>query len=600
MIVPSRTWYDPVIGARLSTGQDAIDSIEQYLRECPDTPISFDIETPGLDNAFTINCVTAAWRWPDNQVHTILLDPYRKPADARAARELINSASTICFHNAAFDIPPLYHAGLFNKAAINKVTDTLLLARIGMPDVKISKRLERLAVSILKWTDSAGGMELAFKAAGYSTKDAGYASMDINSPIYRFGAMADTVATLLLESELTDIAVEWLTDHPFQFYGATTRSEALDIIATQLTVHRVMLRRSAVGINVDRNYLNSYAESVAMKRAHAERELALHGLEGGAGKGAALVEYLNTIGELPERWPRTATGKLSSAKDNLDALDHPLATAQRSLAEQDRVLGYLKKVEAQAQVTGRCHPQVGVLGASATGRMSYSSPELQQFSADARPILCDDDGDGLVSIDWSQIEPVTMANMAGDETFLAAFEAGNDLYEPIMRSCGVERSVAKTVLLAAMYGQGIESMAKRINHTNESAAQLRRQMFASMPNCAKWMSGMQSVASQYSRIATAAGRILPVDEGFDYKATNYAIQGSAYDVLAATIVEMERRGIGDELVLAMHDELVVKRHVCDEVRSIMMQPPEFLVRVCGRDPIFRTDLADMGRSWAKV
>jgi DNA polymerase-1 len=32
----------------------------------------------------------------------------------------------------------------------------------------------------------------------------------------------------------------------------------------------------------------------------------------------------------------------------------------------------------------------------------------------------------------------------------------------------------------------------------------------------------------------------------------------------------------------------------------MMKPPEFMTRWCGREPIFRTDLADMGHAWASV
>jgi DNA polymerase-1 len=99
---------------------------------------------------------------------------------------------------------------------------------------------------------------------------------------------------------------------------------------------------------------------------------------------------------------------------------------------------------------------------------------------------------------------------------------------------------------------------------------------------------------------TAGGRILPVDEGGVFKAVNYTIQGSAYDVLAHTIVMMEERGIGDALQLAMHDEVVVDTPVADEVRRIMETPPPFLVMWAQRKPILRTDRADMGHAWAKV
>lgn len=598
---PSRSWYDPLLQATLSTGDEAVRAADRFCTRLPhrSTPIAFDIETPGLDNVFTINCVTAAWNWPDGGTQTLLLDPTHDETHAEVAVALLHAAQLVYFHNAPFDVPPLYHAGLITDNTIKRIVDTLVLARFAVPDVMVSKNLTALSVRHLGLSDDKGGLERAFKAAGYKTQAAGYEGMDITAPVYRYGAMADTVATLAIEPVIRDKALRWSTDHPFQTYGATTVAEAEQLLWTQETVHRAMLRRTAVGLAVDRPYLDRYAEQVDIDRNLAIAELAAHGLEGGSGKGAALVQYLHDRGELPQPWPRTPTRKLKATKELLEGLDHPLAAAQRKLATIDKVTGYLAKVDRQAAVTGRCHPQVGVLGASATGRMSYGSPELQQFPADARPIITDD-GQGLTSIDWSQIEPVTMALMAKDRDFLAPFEAGEDLYEPIMRSAGIERPVAKVVLLGTMYGLGTAKLAKNIGHTEESAAQIKRQMFEAMKGCERWMRKVQSVAETYGKVVTAGGRILPVDPGFEYKAVNYSIQGSAYDVLAASIVEMERRGIADHLQLAMHDELVVDTEVAEEVQNIMLTPPDFLVTWAERMPVLRTDRADMGHAWAKV
>jgi DNA polymerase-1 len=411
------------------------------------------------------------------------------------------------------------------------------------------------------------------------------------------------VATLRLEPVMREMAVAWTLDHPFSntYAAASTRGEALDKLGEQETVHRVMLRRSAVGLNVNRDYLTQYQEEVDVERNLAVAELAVHGLEGGTGKAAALVKYLAERGELPQPWPRTPTGNLRATKADLDALAevNSLAASQRKLATIEKVMGYLEKVDRQASVTGRCHPQVATLGASATGRMSYGSPELQQFPKPARAVLCDD-GQGLTSIDWSQIEPVTMANMAGDLDFLAAYEAGEDLYGPIMRSCGCDRDTAKVVLLSTMYGSGIAKLAATIGHTEESAAQIRRQMFEAMKKCEAWMARVQEVSYMHGRTITVGGRILPVDEGGVFKSVNYTIQGSAYDILAHTIVEMDRQGLSNHLQLAMHDEVVVDTEVAEAVQEIMLTPPPFLSAWAKRTPVLRTDRADMGHAWAKV
>ena len=589
----------------MSTGDQAVRAGEAFLTTDPrSTDLAFDSETPGLDDSFTINCVTAAWQRPSGRVETILLDPQRDPRHLSLAAAMIAHCRTLVFHNAPFDVPPLHHAGLLGLDYIAKVVDTLVLARMAMPEPPPfgqRKDLTSLSVKHLDLADDKGGLERAFKAAGYKTQQAGFEGMDITSPVYRYGAMADTVATLRLEPILRAACRRWLTDHPFQHYGATTSAEADALIATQETVNRVMLRRSAVGLAVDRDYLDRYAEQVQGERIMAEAELAVHGLEGGTGKGPALIKDLEERGELPQPWPRTPGGKPRATKADMEFLaeHNPLAGAQRKLAVIEKVTGYLAKVDRQAAVTGRCHPQVAVLGASATGRMSYGSPELQQFPADARPVLTDD-GQGLTSIDWSQIEPVTMALMARDEAFLTPFEAGADLYEPIQRSCGIDRPTAKVVLLATMYGQGTAKLAATIGHTEESAAQIKRQMFGAMKRCERWMFKVQDIGETHGKIITAGGRVLPCDPGGVFKAVNHVVQGSAYDVLAATICEMERQGIGDRLQLAMHDEVVVDTAVAEQVQQNMLTPPPFLVTWAERTPILRTDRADMSHSWAKV
>lgn len=598
---PDRTWYAGKLDAYLSTGSDAVELARGFHR-WNGSPVAIDLETPGLERSFEINCFTAAWRDHDGRTLAILLDPMRNEEHLRAAQWLCLYAGKLILHNAAFDTPPLWHHEIIDRTphlGVNKIVDTLLLARFAEPDVMVKKGLEACVKRHLGMDDFAGGMALAFKAAGYKTLQEGYESMDIDAPIYRLGAMADTVQTLRLEPVLRGKAIGWTLDHPFVDHGATTVGEAEAILHTQETVHRVMLLRSAVGLAVDTEYLTTYAEQVDVQRNLYVAELAAHGLEGGMGKGKAIVNYLHERGELPDHWPRTVTKQLSATKADLESLDHPLAVAQRSLGETDKIMGYLDKVYRQAQVSGRCHPQVGVLGASATGRMSYSMPELQQFPAQARPVITDD-GQGLTSIDWSQIEPVTMGLMARDEAFLAPFEAGEDLYEPIQRSCGIDRPLAKVILLATMYGQGVRSLAARIGHTEESASQIKRQMLAVMKQSARWMAQTAQIAETHGRVITAGGRILPVDNGGVFKAVNYVVQGSAYDVLAHTITTMHDRGISDALQLAMHDELVVDTTVADEVQEIMTSPPAFLEMWARRTPVLRTDRADMGAAWAKV
>ena len=381
MSIPNRTWFDPLVGATLHTGANALDA---GMRMPHGELMAADIETPGL-NTFEMNAITCAWKELDGRIHSILLDP-REAIHLQLFRDMVSSCSQVVFHNSAFDVPILWHHRLLDRKGVSKVTDTLIHARVGYPDPYIPKSLEKLAQAHLGLDELAGGMLRSFKAAGYKTKQAGYEGMTIDSPIYRLGAMVDTVVTLQLEPILRDRAVHWLTNHPFQVGGATTSGEALRILETQHIVNRVMLRRSAVGLAVDPEYLAKYSESVDLDKQRAIALLAQHSddkgpLVGGASKGGRIVEYLDSINALPANWPRSSkTRKLRATKDDLDNLDHPLAQAQRTLAQIEKIEQYITKVQTQYETTGRCHPQVAILGASPSGRMSVSGPEYHQFS----------------------------------------------------------------------------------------------------------------------------------------------------------------------------------------------------------------------------
>ncbi|UZT28733.1 DNA polymerase I [Nocardia phage NS-I] len=598
--VPDHQAYYPHISAWLATGQPARDAVDQVQAG---TVVAIDTETMGLGaDSFTLKCLTAAWETANGTV-SVLLDPTRRDDDRQAVRDLLGRAGTLVLQNAAFDVPPLHQNGLMSLADIAKVHDTVVYARMAYPDTLVNKSLESLATKLVGFPDSEVTMAQLFKSNGLTTAE-GFRVFDIDKPIYRLGAMADTVATLRLLAQIQAKAWSRLAEgHPFGEYGVDSDG-AVALMEREQEVNRIMLRRSARGLQVDTDYLATYEETHARELTAARDALAAEDLDPESGNlGFLLVSRLEDKGELPADWPRTDSGRLRATKDDLPKLDHPLAAAVRKVSELAKVTGYLTKVNDMVKVTGRVHPQVGILKASATGRMAYSWPELQQFPADARPIIVSDGG--LTSVDWSQIEPVVMANCAQDWQFLEPFEAGGDLYAPIVEAAGVTRKVAKVLLLAAMYGQGRNSMAAALGISTEEAQRLQAGMFSAMPTTRGFIDRLRQIGEDHGLIITADGRVLPIPKAngqtLAYKAVNYFCQGSAYSVLADTIVRLERAGLGDNIHLALHDELVVDTEAAEAVAEVMRTPPEFLQRwTGGRVPVFKTDANDMGRTWLYV
>lgn len=547
--VPDTSAYYPHISAWLATGQAARDAVDILPAGAV---VAVDTETMGLGaDSFTLKCFSAAWETADGTV-SILLDPTRRDDDAHAAGELISRAGVLVLHNAAFDVPPLYQNGLMGLAQISKVHDTAVYARMAYPDRSVSKSLEALAPRLVNFPTAEVTMAQLFKANGLTTAE-GFRAFDIDRPIYRLGAMADTVATLRLLPQIQAATWSRLAEgHPFGEFGLDSEG-AMAVMEREQQVNRIILRRSARGLGVDTDYLATYEETHARELTAARDALAAEDLDPDAGNlGFLLVSKLEAKGELPADWPRTDSGRLRATKDDLPKLDHPLAASVRKVAELGKVTGYLTKVNDMVKVTGRVHPQVGILGASTTGRMAYSWPELQQFPADARPIIVSESG--LTSVDWSQIEPVVMANCAKDWGFLEPFEAGGDLYAPIVEAAGVTRKVAKVLLLAAMYGQGRQSMAAALGISTEEAQRLQAGMFSAMPTTRGFIDRLRQIGEDHGLIITADGRVLPIPKAngqtLAYKAVNYFCVSPDTLILTSDLRHVPAREVksGDHLV----------------------------------------------------
>lgn len=597
--VPDESFYVSSLGAYFHTSDSAHNTV--WFKLAPGTDVAIDIETPSVTDSFTIKCVTAAWVH-EGETHSVLLDPLRQRADWFAFRTIAERAGWLILHNSPFDIPGLVASELMTLDQIAKVMDTLVLARSAWPDTMERKGLEALAKRVLGMNELHGALKLAQKASGLTSAEKWFREGDIDIPVYRTGAMADTVVTLRLAHPLYEAAVDRQLDHPFAKYGHTDRDSAGALVLREQRVNRIMLRRAARGLQVDLDYLDGYVDKVEIERERAERAITDAGLRPGVGMD--IIKSLESAGALPGNWPRTPKGALKSDKAAMERLpDHPLAEAHRMIAHTRKVLGYMEKVAARSRVTGRLHPQFQILGASATGRQSISEPELHQFPEEARPIiLADQEWSGVASVDWSAIEPGLLGWMSKDLDFITPFENGADIYEPIMLAAGCTRKVAKVIVLAGMYGQGRAKLAVTLGCSEDQASELQRQMRSAMPIASKYMGRLKQIAEDHGVALTVSGRVLPIakfnGQVASYKAVNATFQGSCADLMYESIISMDDAGLTDHLLLTMHDEIVCSSESAEEVRRIMSTPPPSLVAWCdGRPPRIRTDVEHLGESW---
>jgi DNA polymerase-1 len=601
-VTPAITGTYPLshsLGMRYTIGRSVVaDAVHRILTQSGGTA-AVDIETYGLGvDARRIKCVTIA-----HTGEAVVLDP-REEFQANLIRNTIADLDVLIFHNSPFDVPNLVLNGLMTEQDIAKVEDTMIYARLAEPDRLTKKDLTTLTVRYLELSPSHKTRNQVFKELGFKISE-GWEHFDLDRPSYIFGAAWDGLVTARVRDLVKNAAHRRLTTgHPFRVWGLSSH-DAWKLVEREQIINRLFLRRSVKGLRVDEEYLIQYRAQVEVAKMKAELALSEVGIR--PGNANDLVAYLEKINALPATHPRTATGKPQTTAKVLEELQHPIARQYVQQKQIAKVLNdYLAKV-VQLASDGRVHPDVQLLSA-VTGRMAYSNPAFQQYSPPARGIILADEDDQLTSLDWSQIEPVIAANIAKDYGALAEYESGTgDLYQGIAATAGIQRKQAKVVLLAQLYGQGIRALASNLNISEDEAWSLKRSVFAAMPDTEKLITTITRTADQHRLVPTLSGRIIPVptfttDSGFKkvaaYKAVNYLIQGSAYDVLAEALVQIEDHGLGDAVYVAMHDEIVCSTDAAHDVRKIMDQPPDRLIQIAGQDPVLRTDKVDLGDRWA--
>ncbi|GAA6527079.1 DNA polymerase [Intrasporangium sp. DVR] len=216
----------------------------------------------------------------------------------------------------------------------------------------------------------------------------------------------------------------------------------------------------------------------------------------------------------------------------------------------------------------------------AAGRMTAQNG-LHNLPAPLRPAIRAEPGYVFVRADLGQVEPRVLAVVSGDRAFAEATRS-DDLYAPVAAKLGIERSVAKVAVLAAMYGQ-------RSGAAGEALKDLER----AYPVAMDLLDRAYADGVARRSLRTYGGRLIPfgiepvpadppradgagvpgsepsgirpdVDRGGSDAARgrfarNAIIQGSAAELFKAWAATVRHavRPLGGQIVLCLHDELLV-------------------------------------------
>jgi DNA polymerase-1 len=257
--------------------------------------------------------------------------------------------------------------------------------------------------------------------------------------------------------------------------------------------------------------------------------------------------------------------------------EHPLVDALLTWRKADRIAttyGYAwleRHVAADGRLRGEWQASDGAAGRMTAGAGLHNLPAELRGGVAAAP------GHALVRADLGQVEPRVLAAVSGDRALAAATE-DDDLYAPVAARLGVERAVAKVAVLAAMYGQ-----------TSGAAGQALQGMDQAYPVAMRFLRRASDEGRAGRAVRTHGGRLVrmwatpPELDGPALQsavaargrfARNAVVQGSAAELFKAWAVTVRTalRPLGAEVVLCLHDELLVHApaEVADDVARLLV------------------------------
>lgn len=373
----------------------------------------------------------------------------------------------------------------------------------------------------------------------------------------------------------------------------------------------ILSRNSQQGVRLDRTKLE--ADRVIFEAAQEKTDAWLRKALKAPGldldKDAAVAEALDAAGQITD-WTLTATGRKSVSKKNMKLSHFKDAKVAAAYAYRQKCAtiletfirpwlyysqfdGWMRTSWNQVRNAAQ-----GDTGGTRTGRPSsqdpnfFNMPKPVEDSADkgfihpkhlAVPelpfvrgyILPDEKGHVVVRRDFNQQELRVLGHFE-DGALMEAYLANPklDVHEfvrvAILELLGLDvgRYVTKTLNFGYVYGQGVPSLAAKMDRAVEEVKQLRRAQMRAVPGLEELSDAIKGRSRQGLPIRTWGGREYYVEPpkfvekfgrimSFEYKLINYLVQGSSADITKESIIRYHDVLRDGRFMVSVYDENVI-------------------------------------------
>jgi len=350
----------------------------------------------------------------------------------------------------------------------------------------------------------------------------------------------------------------------------------------------VLAEMERAGIRIDPEILRTISTRFAQTMAELEDQIhALAGRKFNVGSPKQLGEILFDEMSL-EGGKKGKTGAYSTGADVLESLaaqGHDLPARVLDW----RQLSKLKSTYTDAlpehinPETGRVHTSFS-MAATSTGRLASTDPNLQNIPVRTeegrgiRRAFVADEGNLILSLDYSQIELRILAHIAGIDSLKAAFHDGLDIHAMTASEVfgvaieGMDPAVrrqAKAINFGVIYGISAYGLSNQLRIPQSEAKAFIDAYFERFPGIRDYMEATKRQGRERGYVETLFGRRIHTPginqkgpgRGFAERAAiNAPIQGSAADIIRRAMIRipeaLEAEGLSARMLLQVHDELL--------------------------------------------
>jgi len=464
-------------------------------------------------------------------------------------------------HNSKFDVNFLRHHGQLGKWPWQRTHDTMTMSHLTHP--KMPHGLKPLSAMMV---DQKAAQAQRILSDGMTNNKWTWETVPLTFTPYWVYAAMDPVLTCYIYEKLAPTALNAYKD----VYELE--------IGTLACLHEMERR----GARVDLEYCYRKRDQLDDYAMRARDYIRERWKVDNIGSTPQLLRAFSELGYEPTR--TTPGGKPSLDKYQLQLFAFEggavgeLATTVLNIRKAEKNTGpYFSNFIDMADPDARLHPTMWALG-TRTARMSITDPALQTLPKKdglVRTAFVPSDGNGLITCDMDQIEMRLMAHFSGDPGLVEAFRAvdtdGGDFFinlaiqiygDPSISKKDARRQLTKNTAYGKAYGAGVQKMAETAGVPFDVMEPVVRSFDASFPGVKAFQRLVEQRGSQRQReegepfIITPYGRRMPADNDKVYTLVNYLIQCHAAEYFKRKIVELDSVGLGDYMILPVHDELV--------------------------------------------